>query len=157
MAYENTEVSVYKSQADINALVSLHGGSGIGFESEPPHESFTAKIKLNGTPYIIRVGAKTKEIKAGHYQTPGGRWRSRNGAQAEEANNAERRRVWRVLFWHLKAVFEAADAGVIELRQAMLAYVVMPDGTTISEKILPRLDAIVTGQSRLLMPTQEAS
>lgn len=67
----------------------------------------------------------------------------------------EERRVWRVLFWHLKAIFEAADSGVIDIRDVILPYVVTPDGHTISERILPRLENLLQNPDRLLPAAEE--
>lgn len=51
----------------------------------------------------------------------------------------EERRVWRVLHWHLKAMFEAADSGVIAVEDIIMPYIVTPDGRTIAEHIAPKL------------------
>jgi hypothetical protein len=51
----------------------------------------------------------------------------------------EERRVWRVLFWHLKAMFEAADSGVIAVEDIIMPYIVTPDGRTIAEHVAPKL------------------
>ena len=150
MSYEVTGVDVLRSQAAISGLVAKHGGTGIGFESEPPEEAFTVKIRLGGHPYIIRVAARTKSIGRERRSRQGAFLGLRTEAQMSAAAEQERRRVWRVLYWHLKAVFDAADAGVIELRRAMLPYIVMANGQTVGEVLLPRLDAIVAGSDRLL-------
>ena len=51
----------------------------------------------------------------------------------------ETRRVWRVLYWHLKAMFEAADSGVIAVEDIIMPYIVTPDGRTIAEHVAPKL------------------
>lgn len=51
----------------------------------------------------------------------------------------EERRVWRVLHWHLKAMFEAADSGVIAVEDIILPYIVTPDNRTIAEHMKPKL------------------
>lgn len=59
--------------------------------------------------------------------------------------------MWRVLFYYLKNAFECAAAGVVELREILLPHIVMPDGQTIGEHILPRLaHAVQQDPSRLL-------
>jgi hypothetical protein len=65
--------------------------------------------------------------------------RSTNQRQREARLEQEHRRIWRVLFYHLKSVFEAADSGVMEFRELMLPYIVTKSGMTVAECIVPQL------------------
>lgn len=118
MSYEDTEVPVSKSQDGIRKLVFGHKGTGVIFISRPPREGFEALVTMAEIAYHIRVMATAKDAK--------------NREQEE-------RRVWRVLFWHLKAMFEAADSGVIAVEDIIMPYIVTPDGRTIAEHIAPKL------------------
>lgn len=152
MAYESTTVAAYTSQAEIMKLVMAHGGTGVGFESEPPIEGVSAKLKIEGVDYVVHITARCKETKRS-YQ-PGNRsWPvTRTDAQMREAVEQERRRVWRVLFYYLKNAFECADSGVVELRHVLLPHIVLPGtGRTISEHILPRLAEAVQGDPARLL------
>jgi len=64
----------------------------------------------------------------------------------------EARRVWRVLFYHLKSVYEAANSGVMEFRELMLPYIVTHDGHTVAEHILPKLAGAIAGNPSRLLP-----
>jgi len=131
-AYEDTPVAVHQSQADIKKLMMQHGGTGIAFVSQPPTEGFEAMIPIDGVTYKIRVCA----------QVPG------------DSRDAERdtRRIWRVLFYHLKAVFEAASSGVLEFREMMLPYIVTKDNRTIGQHVLPNLSTAVEGRPERMLP-----
>jgi len=118
MSYEGTRVSVSDSQSGIRKLVYAHKGTGISFTSRPPREGFEALVTLGEHPYHIRVMATAKKV---------------SDRQQEE------RRVWRVLFWHLKAMFEAADSGVIAIEDIIMPYIVTPDGRTLAEHFAPNL------------------
>lgn len=149
MAYEHTEVAVPKSQDGIRKMIMAHKGFGVAFISEkdpegklPSREGFHAKVMIKEKPYEVRITANLKAANANRYDSD-----SRKAAFVEQ----EERRVWRVLYHHLKSVFEAADTGVMEFRELMLPYIVMPSGGTIAEYILPQLDAKLAGEpSRLL-------
>ena len=119
MAYDSTSVPIGQSQNSIRELVYKHRGTGVSFISQPPREGFEALVTLAETAYHIRVMATCKVKVPDRAQ--------------------EERRVWRVLFWHLKAMFEAADSGVIAVEDIILPYIVTPDGRTIAEHIVPRL------------------
>lgn len=143
MAYESTEVSSQKSQEGIRRLIMGHKGSKIAFVSEPPREGFHAVVLIDGIPYQIRIFGECKSL-------PDDKARRYKGLREKFAVQEERR-IWRVLYYHLKAVFEAADSGVMEFRELMLPYIVTSSGLTIAESIIPRLsEAIESNPQRLL-------
>lgn len=146
MAYENTEVSISKSQEGIRQIIYRHKGTGVIFSSQRPKEGFEALVRLRDRDYHIRVSALCKEPS--RYSRG---YRSRTDNQISEAWDKEERRVWRVLFHHLKAIFEAADADVLSIEEIIMPYVVTPDGKTLAEHILPRLDEIIAKPGNLLM------
>lgn len=137
MAYETTEVAVSKSQDAIRKLIYAHKGTGLMLVSRPPQEGFEAMITLD-TPYHIRVMATCRDQskdKSG--------WTRSTSAKAK-AVEQEERRVWRVLYWHLKAIFEAADSGVIDIRNVIMPYVVLADGRTLSDHVLPKMNQLMS-------------
>ena len=111
MAYETTEVSVSKSQESIRKIIYSHKGTGLMLLSHPPREGFEAMVTIAELPYHIRIMATCKtEFRDGYGYTI----RDVNSTAYAKKREQEERRVWRVLYWHLKAMFEAADSGVIE-------------------------------------------
>jgi hypothetical protein len=152
MAYENTGVPVAKSQEGIRQLLLENGATGIAFvsQSDPVSEGFEAMIPIDGKTYRIRIAAVIRKVE----NNSKGRWyrgsyRARKtDAQVQET---ELRRVWRVLFYHLKSVYEASNSGVMEFRELVLPYVVVKDGRTIAQHLLPKLsEAIESRPERML-------
>lgn len=121
MSYQGTTVPISQSQSEIRKLVYSHKGTGVSFMSRPPREGFEALVTMGDQGYHIRVMATCKQYE----KIP----------QIEQ----EERRVWRVLYWHLKAMFEAADSGVIAIEDIIMPYIVTPDGRTIAEHVAPEL------------------
>jgi hypothetical protein len=145
MAYESTKINVAKSQGKIRELIYSHAGTGVLIVSQRPREGFEAMVTIGDLPYHIRVMATCKD------QTYDGRKHKRTSSELSKAFEQEEMRVWRVLYWHLKAMFEAADSGVIDLRDVILPYVVTRDGRTLSEHLVPRMQELqTTDTSRLL-------
>lgn len=130
MSYEVTRVPVTDSQGAIRKIIYAHKGTGVSFMSQPPREGFEALVTLQDQSYHIRVTATCK---------------------AKADREQEERRVWRVLFYHLKAMFEAADSGVIAVEDIILPYVVTPDGRTIAEHIAPRFKELSSMNHELLL------
>lgn len=134
MAYNKTTVAVSKSQGAIRKLVLNNNGEAVAFFSQPPREGFEALILIDDKTYQIRIVAMCREEKT------------------EKLKEQEERRVWRVLYYHLKAVYEAAGTGVLEFRELILPYIVVRGGKTIAQTILPNLDKALLGKTRLLGP-----
>ena len=131
MAYEHTLVAVDKSQGKIRQLIMKHGGTGIAFVSQikPRIEGVEATISLDGKTYRIRLAVPIRM--------------DLDDKKLEQ----EERRIWRVVFYHLKNTYETAMAGVVDLRELLLPFVVTNDGRTIGQRMLERLpEAVKTGR-----------
>lgn len=137
MAYENTEVAVSKSQDAIRKLIYGHKGTGLMLLSQPPREGFEAMVTIVDQAYHIRVMATAKPRTKDRYG-----W-ALSDKQKEAAIEQENRRVWRVLYWHLKAMFEASDSGVIDVRDVIMPYVVLRDGMTLADHIKPQMPQLM--------------
>lgn len=135
MAYESTSVPVARSQEAIRKLIMQNGGNAIAFvsQSDPATEGFEAQIKIQGASYRIRVVASVKPSRT---------------AKEEDQNI---RRIWRVLFYHMKSVYESSKSGVLEFRELMLPYIVTSDGRTIGDHIVPRLEQAISGKPERLL------
>ena len=154
MSYENTEVPVSRSQEGIRRLIMSRKGGRVAFISDPPQEGFTAIVEIDSQPYQIKLMGLVKDSpqeKTRKYQGRTVGSKETTDREREKFRESEERRIWRVLFYHLKSVFEAADSGVMEFRTMMLPYIVTKSGKTIAEQIIPKLDeAIERNPSRLL-------
>ena len=153
MAYQSTTVSVVKSQDGIRRLIMARAGSKVAFISDPPREGFEAIVQIDGVPYRVRIMATvkeallTKKFRNRHF---GERMTTERFKQ--QWIESEARRIWRVLFYHLKSVFEASDSGVMEFRELILPYIVMKNGGTVADSLVPRLTELIQMDSgRLLM------
>ena len=147
MAYDSTKVPISQSQEAIRRLIYAHKGTGVSLISQPPREGFEALVTIEALPYRIRVMATCSKIDPITSQG-----RRRTAVVMEELRNNEVKRVWRVLFWHLKAMFEAADSGVIDIRDVIMPYVVTRDGRTLSEHIIPQMErAMIEDPTRMLV------
>lgn len=136
MAYKNynaSSVAVSKSQEKIRRLILDHGGKGIAFISEPPREGFEAQILIDEKYYHIRISVDCQKT---------------NNPKKQEQ---EERRVWRILYHHMKDVYVASESGVFEFRVLMMPFVVTQSGKTIAEHIMPNLDKAISGSSVKLL------
>lgn len=163
MSYENSDVPVSRSQEAIRRLLKDHGCFGFAAISAddptgqfPSTEGFEANILLEGKPYKIRIiadvpKAPTKRSRGRIYR---GSSQLTDKQKADFAEKSERR-IWRVLYYHLKAMFEAADSGVLEFKEMILPYLVTRDNQTVGKALLLSVDKSLQSPARMI--TQEAS
>jgi hypothetical protein len=84
-------------------------------------------------------------------RTPTGR--ERTASAASEAYEQAVRQRWRALALVIKAKLEAVDTGIVDFTSEFLAHLVLPDGQTVGDAVVPRVDeAYRTGQSPELLP-----
>ena len=108
---QNTKVLVSRSQAELERSVSRYGASAfmVGWEGDEA----TVGFRINNLAIRFNL--------------------------AHSQDERETRRLWRALVMVVKAKLEAVASDISTLEQEFLAWVVMPDGTTIGQRIVPQL------------------
>jgi hypothetical protein len=107
----------------------------------PGREGFHAKVMIDSKPYSVRIMATVKRANG------------RTALQTTAYVEREERRIWRVIYYHLKSVFEASDSEVMEFRELMMPYIQIADGRTIAEAILPQLENAIAGNPARILGT----
>jgi len=152
VAYEGTLVAVSKSQEQIRRLILDNRGGGVAFISQPPMEGFEALVSIDGATYKIRVSA---EVKISERKRNRRRWTGTTYMPAKsesERHDESARRVWRVLYYYLKSVYEASNSGVMDFRELVMPYVVTKDDRTVAQHILPKLNLAIQGNPERMLP-----
>ena len=154
MAYEDTSVSVSKSQESIRKLLRDAGAFSFAAISETDPitnrstEGFHSKVTIGIQVYTIRIMATVPDMPV-----PKRAYRGSTSATAKQISDYRdqaERKIWRVLYYHMKDIFEAASSGVLDFRELILPYLVTSDGRSVAEHILPRLEAALTSPRSLL-------
>ena len=121
--YQDTNVSVSKSQNDIRKLLEKNGCVRLFFNFDLEDE----EVVLAWERKIILDGETVRQPLAHHLSLKG-----RKESQ-----------VYRALFYHLKAKFEAVEFQIVTFEEEFLPYFVvkLPDGSsgTIAEYFVPEL------------------
>jgi hypothetical protein len=85
------------------------------------------------------------------YRTPTGKRRTPNAAR--EAYEQAVRQRWRALALVIKAKLEAVESGIETFEQAFLANILLPDGQTVGQWLVPQVEqAYLTGEMPALLP-----
>lgn len=141
MAYDGTKVPVEKSQSEIRRLLLDHGAKRFLFGEEERAGVHWAGIEFFHCDHIVRVNVPLKALDDKPLREKARRATSRSFDQIKaEAFDQEARRVWRVLFWSLKARMVAVDEGLETFEQAFLAHLVDPaTDRTVWEEFKPAM------------------
>lgn len=144
----DTTVSPEKSLAEIRGVLARYGAGDFTFGERDTRIHLGFKLKGR----LIRMDVPLPALSEFRYTKGDGRGyyqRIRSSEAARGAHAAEVRRRWRVLLLLLKAKLEATtdDSGVTDVEREFLAWTVLPDGATVAEQVLPRIErALAAGE-----------
>ena len=144
---EGTQVSPERSQQEIASLVRKYGATEFasGWQHGRAMVGFVASNRQ-----VRFILALPTDISAYRW-TP--RKQRRTDNQAQDQLDAEIRRRWRALALMVKAKLEAVETGIVTFDEEFAAHIVMPDGRTVAEHILPAIEAAYeTGEIGPLLP-----
>jgi hypothetical protein len=128
----NTSVSAEKSRAEIERTLSRYGA-----------DQFMYGWSGDGAIIAFRMNERNIRFqlpmpdKADFTTTPRGRRRTAIAAE-KEWEQATRQR-WRALLLTVKAKLEAVEAGIAEFEDEFLAYIMLADGSTVSDLVRPQV------------------
>lgn len=137
MAYDSTKVPVEKSQSEIRKLLLSSGASRFVFGEEDRDGVHWVAIEFVHDGHAVRMQVPLKTPDDRPLREKARRATSRTYEQIRaEAFDQEARRVWRVLFWSLKARMVAVEEGLESFEQAFLAHLVDPaTGATVWQSL----------------------
>ena len=133
---ENTQVSSSQSRAEIEKTLSRYGADGFmyGWHDNQAVIAFTMKGKQ--VKFILDLPDKNdNEFK---YTPARGTLRSEEQRLAEYEKSVKQR--WRALALVIKAKLEAVESGITMFESEFLAHIVLPNGQTAGEYILPQIE-----------------
>ena len=82
----------------------------------------------------------------------------RSPAATEKAWEQGTRSRWRALSLVIKAKLVAVDSGIVEFEEEFLAHIVLPDGQTVGDFMLPQIaTAYESGEFPMALPAPRAS
>jgi len=145
---ENTSVAAEKSRMEIESTLRRYGADEFAYMTN----------KTQATVAFIAEGRRVKFVLAmpdptsrEFTHTPERR-NARSPQQAEAAWEQATRQRWRALALVIKAKLEAVEAGITEFQDEFLAHIMLPDGSTVGERMVAHLDELYAGQPLALMP-----
>lgn len=143
---EGTQVPADRSRAEIERLLQRFGASRFAYG----WMDGSAAISFQYNSKLIRLVLPLPQADDDAIVRTA-RGRVRTSSSIEEAMRGEERRRWRSLCLCVKAKLEAVESGIATFEQEWLAHVVLPDGKTVGDTLIPQIDdAASTGRMPML-------
>jgi len=138
-AYADTQVSAAKSMGEVMDLLEKRKATGMQWTAEGPVSTLRFRWKTSdGVDLCARFRVEIKP------PTPP-RGVRLTSEQIGKHFEQEKRRMFRVLVYFIKNLFEAVDGGLLTLEQALLPYLEDASGATVGELMAPRLGRLQAG------------
>ena len=144
MSYaNNTQVSEDRSRAEIEKQLQRFGADAFGYYSNGTAAKIAFEYKRIHCQISVPLPARDDPQFT---QTPNtGRRRSETQACTDWQREVRRR--WRSLCLVVKALLVGVEDGVLTFEQAFMPYIVMGDGFTIYQHVIPHIEhALATGE-----------
>lgn len=138
---EGTSVSSDRSQQEIQRTLRRYQATEFAYAWST--DSAAVQFTMRDRQVRFRVPMPDPRDKQFTHTPTRGTERTR--AQADEAYEQAIRQRWRALNLVIKAKLEAVEAGITEFDQEFLAHIVMPNGMTMGEHIIPQMQRALEG------------
>jgi hypothetical protein len=126
MAYATkTKVPTGRSQVEIQKILTKYGASGFAYGQQGPLSVVMFEMQGRRIKFILPMP-----------QPP-----SNRDTQSQK-NHYEQlcRSKWRSLVLAIKAKLECVESGITTLEQEFMAHIVLPNGLTVGQAVLPQLE-----------------
>lgn len=147
-----TDVSVERSRAEIEKLITRYGATATAFMNAPGRALIMFEANDRRIVFELPLPDQSDTSFA---KTPTGRQKKNPQAVYASWEQACRQR-WRALALVIKAKLEAVETGITTFEDEFLAHIVMPDGISVGKHIKPTIAAwYASGKMRPLLPAPE--
>lgn len=144
---ENTTVSAERSRIEIETVLKRYGADELvsGWTKQSAMIGFRVHNRLVKFILPMPILDETKYTETG---------RVRNDSSWEKTHEQEIKRRWRALLLNIKSKLEAVETGITTFDEEFLPHIVMQDGKTVGEHVIPRIaEAYETGSVPSLLPS----
>ena len=145
---ENTSVAVDRSKTEIERILSRYGAASFGYMVKGDQAAIMFRAHGKQIRFLLPLPDPDDEQ---FQRTPTGL--RRKSTAVNEIYQQEVRRRWRALTLAIKAKLEAVQTGIAAFEQEFLAHIVLPNGQTVAEAVLPAIEeSYRTGKVQALLP-----
>jgi hypothetical protein len=147
---EGTDVAADKSRAELEALLDKHGATQFAVHKDAERTVVYYRMRERMVRQVV-VYPSAEQYKTYCRKGANGKT-TRKADEIKKLQEAEWRRLWRAQVLITKAKLEIIASGGSTFENEFLAWMVLPNGDTVAEVLLPKLaEAYATGQMPLLL------
>jgi hypothetical protein len=132
---KTTSVSPGKSRGEIELILKRYGADGFAYGYMGTRAVVQFQIGQSLTARRVRFNLPIPP--EGDFKLNKGGWARSNSAR-KKAHEQGIRVCWRALTLSIKAKLEAVESGIAIFDEEFMAQLVLPDGATMAEKVLPQ-------------------
>ena len=149
MSYaEKTSVSTEKSRAEIERTLQRYGADQFMYGWDQEKAIVCFRMVERQIKFLLPMPDKSDKAFT---ETPTGKARAEAAAYKEWEQAC--RQKWRALSLVIKAKLEAVEAGIAVFEDEFMANIVLPNGGTVSQFMLPQIEAAYeTGEMPMMLP-----
>ncbi len=145
---EGTRVPIETTRMELERALRAYGADAVVIGWDGPTSTIAFRIQGRHVKYVIQRPDRSESVISSY---PSGKPRPSHAIP--EAIAAEHRRRWRALLLIVKAKLELVASGDSDFEDEFLSRLMLPDGTTVREWMVPQIDAAYqTGRMPALMP-----
>ncbi len=145
---QNTSVSTDKSRSEIERTLQRYGADQFMYGWEESRAVVGFRMSGKQIRFLLPMPVKTDRQFT---HTERGKLRAEDAAFKSWEQAC--RQKWRALSLVIKAKLEAVDAGISILEDEFMANIILPDGGTVSQFMLPQIKkAYESGEMPKLLP-----
>lgn len=142
-----TSVTSEKSRGEIERTLTRYGAQAFAYGWQESSAMIGFQAHSRSIRFVLPLPDRADREFT---RTPTGRQRS--SGEAEKAYEQAVRQKWRALALVIKAKLEAVDAGIVTFEDEFAMHMVLPDGRTVAQHVLPAIEsAYSTGSVRPLL------
>ncbi|AII28186.1 hypothetical protein VC74_gp84 [Mycobacterium phage Sparky] len=130
----NTDVSSDRSRAEIERTLERYGARQFMYGWDQDRAVVGFVLNDREIRFVLPLPDRDS---TDFTRTPTGRPRAAN--QVREAYEQAVRQRWRSLALVIKAKLEAVESGIVTFDAEFLAHIVLPDGRTVADNVVPRV------------------
>jgi hypothetical protein len=135
--YEDTAVSIERSQGQIRKRLQQAGALGVSFDEtwEEPRALFCRFV----WPILRESDGELVKMVVRIRVNPLAPERLSRGTGWRFSPEQRDRQAWRGIAHYLEATLKAAEFGLVRFEDVFLSFIEAPDGTTVGETLIPVL------------------
>jgi hypothetical protein len=134
---QRTEVPVEKSRAEIEKILMRWGATRFAYGIDETRAMIAFQFQAKQIRFTLPLPDRSD--KSFRYSHNGSRRRSDPDAFLAWSQACRQR--WRALALSIKSKLESVESGIESFDVAFMAHIVLPDGKTVADHVLPALEA----------------